>query len=144
MVKKSMSSTEGETALSSMTLTVYLDKSKNVFSFPLAKLGPASPHSHFNISTPSSLAEYAPVHEELQLSNLRKFFFTSHICRQVVVNGLETLCSLFLSISIWIKPNLFFFLCAGLHLTFSHPHKTEEGAKSLNRSLIEYHHNWIR
>lgn len=45
-----MNSTEGEAALTSMTLTVYLDKSKSVFSFSLAKLGTASPYNRFNIS----------------------------------------------------------------------------------------------
>lgn len=49
-MEKSMDSTEGEEALTSMTLTVYLDKSKNVFSFSLAKIDTESLYNHFNIS----------------------------------------------------------------------------------------------
>jgi len=144
-MKKSMNSTEGEAALSNMTLTVYLDKSKLSF---LTLQQNSAPHLHraaliFQLSE-SSLAEYAPMYEELQLCNLRKFFFTSHIYRQVVVTGLETICFLFVSISSCIKTNLFSFLHAGLHLAFSHQHKTAERTKSLNCSLIEYHHNWRR
>lgn len=48
-MKKSMNSTESEAALTSMTLTAYLNKSRDVFSFYLSKLGTASPQNHSNI-----------------------------------------------------------------------------------------------
>lgn len=134
MIKKSMNSTEGEAVLTSMTLTVYLDESKNVLSFPLAKLGTTSLYKHFNISSVSEFT--CPSCEDLQMSNFRKIFVISHICRWVVVIGLETTCSLFLSISVWVKTNVFSFLPAGLHLSFSQPRYTTEGTKSLNYSLV--------
>lgn len=42
-MKKSMNSIESEAALASMTLTAYFNKSINVFSFYLSKLGTAYP-----------------------------------------------------------------------------------------------------
>lgn len=136
-----MNSTEGEAALSSMTLTVHLDESKNVFSFSLAKLDTVSPLQYFScqrVRLPN-----VPLCMK-NCSNFRKLFFTSHICRQVVVIGLENVHSSFLSISISLKTNLFSFLCDDLHLAFLHPHKAAEGTKASNYSVIEYHHNWTR
>lgn len=100
-MKKSMNSTEGEAASSSMTLTVHLDESKNVFSFFFGKTRLCISASVFQLSK-CLLTKCAPVHEELQQFQ-EAFFFTSHICRQVIVIGLENVLSLFLNISTTLK-----------------------------------------
>lgn len=136
-----MNSTEGEAASSGMTLTVLLDESKNVFSFSLGKLDSTSLLQYFSCQSVCLLN--VPLCMK-NCSNFRKLFFTNHICRQVVVIGLENVRSLFLSISTSLKTNLFSFLCGDLLLVVLHSHKAAEGMKTSNYNVIEYHHNWIR